>query len=480
MNFRSIRFKLITWYAGLLVVVFIILGALGYSGLKFYLKNIIVKESLIKRSRQVAGTISADYELYGEKHVVEAIIKHYAPELNNRFLRVTRDDGSVIYTSGIPQDGSFNPTNLPVIDSNTEMPYLREELTPDKNELLIYAMPLTIESGKRFVIEAGVSKDIISDPLRGLLFTLGIVLPIIIAVAILGGYRLVRQSLIPVERMTQGAERITSSNLSERLPNPDTGDEIERLSISLNNMIDRLEKAFHHITQFSADASHELRTPLTIMHCDLETVIQKPRLPEDVRDVLGSALGETERLAKIVDGLLSISRLDAGEARMEMAKLDLAALTVATVEQMRLLAEDKGITLKCTTTGVTEIEGDSARLKQVIVNLLDNAIKYTPEWGTITVAVSSSGDQAILEVTDTGIGITAESMPHIFERFYRTDKARSRQLGGCGLGLSIVKSICKAHGGTVSVRSMEGRGSSFRVELPLAHRFIEKPGQIVA
>lgn len=478
MNFRSIRFQLITWYAGLLVFVFVILGALGYSGLKYYLKHIIVKESLIKRTRQVAGTIAADLDKYGEQVLIDAINKHYAPEINDRFLRVTREDGSVLYASGLPHDRSFDPTQLPALTLSTELPVLREEITPDKKELLIYAAAVSAPSGKNFVIEAGVSKDIINDPLRGMLFILGIVLPIIVGVAIGGGYLLIRQALRPVELMTQSAERITSNNLTERLPDPATGDEIERLSISLNKMIDRLEKAFLHITQFSADASHELRTPLTIMHCDLETVIQKPRMPDDVRDILGSALGETERLAKIVDGLLSISRFDAGEALMEKSKLDLSALTLATVEQMRLLAEDKGITLSCKIKDQIEVEGDSARLKQVVVNLLDNAIKYTPEWGKITVAVSAINNTAALEVTDTGIGISADSMPHIFERFYRTDKARSRQMGGCGLGLSIVKSICKAHGGNVQVKSMEGRGSCFRLELPLASG--ERVGQIVA
>jgi signal transduction histidine kinase len=190
----------------------------------------------------------------------------------------------------------------------------------------------------------------------------------------------------------------------------------------------------------------------------------------EIRETIGSALGETERLAKIVDGLLTISRLDAGEALMEKMYIDLAHLTITTVEQMRLLAEDKSISLNCSRTEPIYIEGDSSRLKQVVVNLLDNAIKYTSEGGKIDVTVRESNGMALLEVSDTGIGISAESLPLLFERFYRTDKARSRQMGGCGLGLSIVKSICLAHNGQVNVQSTEGEGSCFSVELPLTDK----------
>jgi len=275
--------------------------------------------------------------------------------------------------------------------------------------------------------------------------------------------------LRPVEEIRQKAAQITSRNLSERLPVVHTGDELERLATDLNRMIARLEESFQQINRFSADASHELRTPLTVLQGELEAIAQKGHnLPEDVRDTIGSALEETQRLAKIVENLLAISRLEAGEARVQPVRLDFAELARTTADQMKLLAEEKRISLTSDGSEPVEVEADPSRLKQVVVNLLDNAIKYTPEGGNVSISVTRRDHRAILEVADTGLGISANDLPHIFDRFYRADKARSRQMGGTGLGLSIVRSICQAHGGQVTVNSAEGRGSRFRVELPLS------------
>jgi len=176
-----------------------------------------------------------------------------------------------------------------------------------------------------------------------------------------------------------------------------------------------------------------------------------------------------ERLVDIVEGLVALSRLDAGDAKTEWVQFDLAELASTTADQMNLLAEDKGITVQCSSTENVFVEGDRARLKQVIVNLLDNAIKYTLSGGSIQLNVTRQNGHAILEVDDTGIGIPAEAVPHVFERFFRVDKARSRDEGGAGIGLSIVKSVCAAHGAKVEVESAMGKGSRFRIQLPLAH-----------
>ena len=245
-----------------------------------------------------------------------------------------------------------------------------------------------------------------------------------------------------------------------------TGDELERLSIALNHMIERLDSSFRYSRRFVADASHELRTPLTVLHGELESLVQQPQFSSEWRERAGSALEEVERLAHIVEGLFAISRLDAGEAAAEWVPLDLAQLTAATTEQMSLLAEDKEIKLTCEAVMGVWVEGDRARLKQVVVNLLDNAIKYTPGGGAIALKVTRREGKALLEVSDNGIGIPAEALPRVFERFFRVDDARSREQGGAGLGLSIVKSICLAHHGRVEVKSEPGRGSRFCVELP--------------
>jgi heavy metal sensor kinase len=293
-------------------------------------------------------------------------------------------------------------------------------------------------------------------------------LPIVALVAIGGGAFLVKRALLPVDKIVASAERISSQNLSERLPIARTGDELERLSIALNHMVDRLDQAFQYSRRFVADASHELRTPLTVLRGEIESLVQEAELPSDWRERLGSTLEEVERLARIVEGLFAISRLDAGEAQAEWVRFDLAQLAASTADQMYLLAEDKHIGLTCAASQGAWVTGDRSRLRQVVVNLLDNAIKYTPEGGAVTVTVKALDSNAVLEVTDNGVGIPPEALPRIFDRFYRVDKARSRELGGAGLGLSIVKSICAAHHGRVEASSAPGQGSRFRVELPLA------------
>jgi heavy metal sensor kinase len=304
---------------------------------------------------------------------------------------------------------------------------------------------------------------------RGLLVAFLLALPLVIGISIGGGYLLMRRALSPLQEIAHSAEQIGSHNLNERLPVAQTGDELERLAISLNRMIARLESAFQHISRFTADASHELRTPLTALRGELEATAQYPQLPPDVRETIGSALEETERLSKIVQGLLAVSQLDAGEAEMERVRLDLAELAAGTSEQMRLMAEDKDISLSCDALEKVMVDGDRARLKQVVVNLLDNAISYTAPGGKVQLRIRAAAHRAVLEVEDNGTGIPQAALPHIFERFYRADKARSRQMGGTGLGLAIVQAICLAHGGEVQVESTEGRGSRFSVILPLAN-----------
>jgi heavy metal sensor kinase len=466
MNTRSIRFRLTVWYAGLLAALLLFFGATTWFGLRQYL-NWSLKESLRNQAQQIGENFLVDTHVSGESYVIEEINEHYAPELNNRYVRVTRGDGSVLYASGQPKDGGFDPSSLPALPSSAGKEFTREARLPG-GELLIHALPFAARDGSRFLIEVGAPIGQLEDALHGLLLALTLGLPLTVLVAISGGYLLMRRALRPVDEITRSAEQITSKNLSQRLPVAPTGDELERLSVALNRMISRLDESFQYLRRFSADASHELRTPLTVLRGELEALAQKESLDRSVRETVSSALEETERLTKIVESLLAISRLDAGEARMERERFDLAELAVATADQMRLLAEDKNVSLDCERSGGVEIEGDRARLKQVIVNLLDNAIKYTPAGGSVRLRVSGANSDALLVVEDSGIGIPAEAAPHVFERFYRADKARSRQMGGAGLGLAIVKSIVTAHGGEVAVESVEGQGSRFRVRLSLA------------
>lgn len=467
MNARSIRFRMTVWYAGLLAGLLILFGAFAYVGLEHYLHEMMI-ESLATQAQQI-GELLKNVDASGEAYVIDEVEEHLAPESRSRFIRITRPGGGTLFESGPPKDRGFDPAQLPpalLPPRETS----REIELPSGYDLMIYMLPYPSPAGGQYVIETGAVDREIDEVLHGLAIALSLALPLVIGVAIGGGYLLMRRALSPLQEIAHSAEQIGSHNLNERMPVARTGDELERLSISLNRMIARLEIAFQHISRFTADASHELRTPLTALRGELEATAQYPQLPPEVRETIGSALEETERLSKIVQGLLAVSRLDAGEADMERVRLDLAELAAATSEQMRLMAEDKSILLTCDAPGKVMVDGDRARLKQVIVNLLDNAISYTAPGGKVQLRIRATAHRAVLEVEDNGTGISQDALPHIFERFYRADKARSRQMGGTGLGLSIVQAICLAHGGEVRVESTEGQGSLFSVSLPLANQ----------
>lgn len=466
MNTRSIRFRLVAWYAGVLTTVFVLLGALMYVGLKLHLETSLAGDQ-IYRARRIGDTLLANIGQTGEAHVISEINSWFAPETNERFIRITREDGSILYLASSPRDWAPNWGGVAPYRGQKERNSWRVETTQGGRRLLIAAVPIKSDQGKEYLVEVGASLGPTEAVLQRLVFLLALALAVTVLVAMLGGYFLVRRSLAPVERIANSAEQITLHNLRDRLPVAETGDELQRLSLSLNNMIARLDDAFQHNRRFIADASHELRTPLTIMRGELESIVERTGHSPEVQETAASILEEVERLARIVDGLFAMSRLDAGEAQKECVPFDLADLATSTADQMYLLAEDKNISISTDSPGRVVVEGDRARMKQVVVNLLDNAIKYTPSGGSIRISVKAGGGKALLEVEDNGVGIPAEAHPHIFERFFRVDKARSREMGGAGLGLSIVKSICTAHGGRVDFTSAEGRGSSFKVELPL-------------
>jgi heavy metal sensor kinase len=467
MNSRSIRFRLTLWHAGLLTAVYVLIGGLTFLALRHYLEANLL-EIQARRARQIADTLLANADKTGEAVVAAEVKTLYAPEANERFIRITRNDGTALYASGPQKDGSFDPTELPAPPLNRSGEFSRAETLPGNKTLLIGVLNYRIANGRSYIVEVGAPTSRIEAMLAQVLLLLALGLPVVLIAAVGGGYFLVQRALAPVDQIARTSERITQHNLSERLPVTGTGDELERLSISLNHMIGRLEDAIQNSKRFVADASHELRTPLTVLRGELEQLTQDKRLDTDTRETLGSMLEEVERLAKIVEGLVALSRLDAGEGQAEWVTFDLAELATTTADQMSLLAEDKRISVSCEANQLVLVKGDRARLKQVVVNLLDNAIKYTAGGGAICLRVRSQNGQALLVVGDNGMGIAAAALPHVFERFFRVDKARSRDQGGAGLGLSIVKSICTAHDAEVQVESTPGKGSLFRVTLPLA------------
>jgi heavy metal sensor kinase len=466
MNYRSLAFRLGAWYTLLLSATFVLVGAGTFFGLQHYLRSNL-RDSLSRRSTQVEQILTQAPIGAAEASIVRDIDTRIAPEFNNRFVRVTRAPATLVYRSGAPADRSFDPSAVSV----KAVPAVYGSAAPITNivsdqHMMIRATPVDTESGK-YLVEVGVSIESIDEVLNQLLDLLALLLPLLIACAAGGGYWLVSRALRPVDLLSQTAEQMSLQNLTLRLPVAHSGDALERLSISLNNMLGRLRDSVQTSRRFLADASHELRTPLTVIKGELQELVHESYLNQtEVRERVGSVLEEVARLEHLVSGLLVLSRLDAGETQSDWIDVDLAELALSTAEQMRLMAEDRDVGIDLSGLQKAAVWGDRARLKQIIVNLIDNAIRFTPRGGEVSLRTASDDGGSVFEISDTGIGIPEASLPHVFDRFFRVDAARSREDGGAGLGLSIVRSICTAHGAEIDVQSRPRFGSSFRVRFP--------------
>src|SRR5215475_3956125 len=345
MNTRSVRFRLTVWYAGLLTTLLALFGVVVYIALERFLERSLT-DTLTKDAQTIGQSWLFDINQSGPGYVAGEIEEHFAPSITGRFVRLTRiGDGNVLYHSAKPENGAFDPSHIgqhrfEAVQSS------REEHLPDGKELLIFSLPFKDRTGNQYLIETGAPYDQVERVLRGFLISLGVGFPLIVGAAIGGGYLLMRNALRPMDEIATTAERITSRNLNERLPVVPTGDEVERLSISLNRMMDRLEDAFQHISRFSADAAHEIRTPLAIIRGELEDAVHSRTLPEELREMLGSALEKVERLSRIVEQLLAMSRLKADETLVQRTRFDFAEMSRTTIDQMRLLAEEKNVQLR--------------------------------------------------------------------------------------------------------------------------------------
>jgi heavy metal sensor kinase len=302
--------------------------------------------------------------------------------------------------------------------------------------------------------------------LRELVAVLVTVGPIALACTLAGGYWLACKAFGPIDRMAATAAEITSSRLDRRLEEAGARDELGGLARTFNAMIGRLQRSFEEVRRFTADAAHELRTPLAAMRTEAEVALRSPRSPERDGRVLEDLLEEMERLTRLVSQLLFLCREDAGLGAGDLRPLRLDDLVSEVGEHMRVAAQEKGIGLNLDLPGPCPVRGDADRLRQLFFNLLDNAIKYTPTGGTVAVRGESSGGQVRVTVADTGIGIPADHLPHVFDRFYRVDPSRSPETEGSGLGLAICRSIAEAHGGRLAIDSDLGNGTRVALVLP--------------
>ncbi len=292
--------------------------------------------------------------------------------------------------------------------------------------------------------------------------------PVVLLMASLGGYWISRRALAPVDEITRAARSIGIQNLSERLAVPATGDEIERLSATWNDMLARLEAAVKRLSQFTADASHELRTPIALIRTTAELTLRRERSAETYREALRQVMAESERTARMVEDLLLLARADAGLPSLPLERMELAPLVRDVCQQGQILAEARQLQISTVAPDdPVYVEANDPALRRMLLLLLDNAVKYTPAGGRITLSVDRDSEGTTVAVRDTGIGIPNTALPHVFERFYRVDESRSRDAGGTGLGLSIAKWIAERHHASLEAESVVGQGSVFRIRFPL-------------
>jgi heavy metal sensor kinase len=321
-------------------------------------------------------------------------------------------------------------------------------------------------SGRNVVLRVAVAETALAAERRQFALGLLLGLPIAVAIAGAGGHWFARRALDPLEAMARHAERLTAETLGERLVVENPDDELGRLARAFNTSLSRIEDSFGQLRRFTADASHELRTPLTAIRTVGEVALQEPRDPERYREVIGSMLEEADRLSRLVDSLLFLSRADSGHAPQRQG-LNLFEIVEDSVSLLETLAEEKGQHIERAGDTTLRVEADPLLLRQAFINVVDNAIKYSPEGATIRVGVHrNEAGEAVVEVVDAGPGIPRHHIPRVFERFYRVDKGRSREEGGTGLGLAIARWAVEGHGGRIEVRSEEGRGSVFSITLP--------------
>ena len=328
------------------------------------------------------------------------------------------------------------------------------------------ALRTAYAGGRTFQIEIAGGLDSINAELAVVRRVIFIGLPLVLAIAGIGGYLLATRTLRPLASVAEQARRITGSNLETRIHIDNAADELAVLVTSFNELLSRLDQSFDSMRRFVADASHELRTPISVIRGEADVALSLERTGAEYRESLAMVLDESRRLSRLVDDLLNLARADAGHVKLQTQDFYLNELVTDCCRSVQGLANTRHLTLECLAGSDLQFTGDEQLLRRLMINLLDNAIRYTPPGGKVTAALEANNGAVSLRVSDTGIGIAPADAARVFERFYRAGEARSRQDGGFGLGLAIVKWIAESHHGTVECTSRPGAGTSFTVSLP--------------
>jgi heavy metal sensor kinase len=444
-SFLSVRARLTLWYAGALALIICVFSASIL---------LLVQGRLYSTlDEQLGRELAAIDRVYREE---PGELRDLAREWGLGLFRVD-EGGTVFYQTeawerqGLQKALGFHGIGAP-----------RSWTAPDGRHYRVREI-----SDSSHHVAAAIDEDSMRNTLWTLVIMLAAAAPFAVGLAIAGGYFLAGRMLAPVGAMADKAQEITADSLAKRLPVSNPRDEFGRLATVINDTFSRLENAFERLRRFTADASHELRTPLTVLRSVAEDVALQGSLdPDACLDVIGSMLEEVDRLTRLVDSLLTLTRTESGRLVPTNETVDLKALAQSVTEQLRVLAEDKHQNLALEAPEPIRVTGDATLLRQGLTNLVHNAIRYTPAGGTIRVAVKKSALGAVaIEVQDSGPGISAEHREHVFERFYRIDAGRSREDGGVGLGLAIARGAIEANGGRIELEGGAGGGSLFRIVL---------------
>ena len=457
----SVRTRLTLWYGGVLLAIVLVISAVSY----FLLRRTLVGGADVELL--MVGQIVRDAGI-GEARRSETEIREI---LGTRFLdvfyRVVGPDGRTQ-----AQSGPLRLRHLPLSAEARERslsgdPTFETVVLSRGERVRLLTIPLTKPPTPEQFIQVGATYDDIDRALSGYLEALAVMVPVGLALALVGGAWLARSALRPVRAMSRTARRISAQDLTRRLPLRGTSDELDHLAETLNAMFGRLDIAFTHVRRFAVDAAHELRTPLTVLKGGIEVALRADRSAPEYRDVLHSSLEEVEQLIALAENLLLLSRL-----RMENAlprgTVELEPLLIDVVDTGARLADGRGVIVRLGPVEPLVARGDQLTLRRAIVNLVENAIKFTGAGGTVELSLERDGRHAVVAVRDTGVGMNPEDAERIFEPFVRLDGARTTDNGGAGLGLSIVHSIVVAHDGRLSVQTAPGIGSTFTMRLPLA------------
>ncbi len=459
MKARSIGARLSLWYAAVLGLALLAFGAVVWWAVQHSLHHAI-DETLRDRVGGIREFIAAHESWLTLEELQDEFREHSVLGPGGDLFQVSDENGGWLYRSSPLYDEA-----VPIhpVSELASSPHL-ETIVVKKAPLRFLSQRVEV-GGRAYAVQVAAPLQEVWEGLDDLAWILLATAPLVLALASAGGYWMSRRALAPVDAMTREARGIGADNLSRRIAVPRTQDELQRLAETLNDMIGRLDQAFKRVTQFTADASHELRTPLTLMRTTAELAL---RSGTSYRDSLQQILAEIERTSHLVENLLVIARADSVGFKLETSRVNLTKEIREACLQADPLSKAKSIVLTCDLPErPVPVEGDAQALRRLALILIDNAVKYTPPHGSVEVTVRNENGAAVIEVSDTGIGIPAEDLPHVFQRFYRADKARSRRQGGAGLGLAIAKLIVKSHGGAITVESQAAQGTTVRVSLPV-------------